>query len=57
MSQHKKPRAPKPILGLKTGSVFYSKIEGQSKVKPTAKPKPKSKDNIKAKASAKRVAK
>ena len=27
MSQHKKPRAPKPVLGLKTGSVFYSKIE------------------------------
>ena len=61
MSQHKKPRAPKPILGLKTGLVFYSKIEGQSKVKSNAKPKPKplpkSKDNGKIKASAKRVVK
>lgn len=54
MSQHKKPRVPKPILGLKTGSVFYSKIEDQSKAKTAAKPKPlpktkpKAKDNSKA---------
>jgi hypothetical protein len=52
MSQHKKPRAPKPILGLKTGSVFYSKIEGQSKVKAAAKAKAKAKTKAQPKKKA-----
>jgi hypothetical protein len=51
MSQHKKPRTPKPILGLKTGSVFYSKIEVQSKVKTAAKPKAKTRAHPKKKAT------